>query len=44
MLARMTNADVELAPALQNRKLAVTIKDGTLRQAFDAVCAVAGCR
>jgi hypothetical protein len=44
MLARMTDADVDLASALQNRKLAVTIKGGSLRQAFDSVCAVGGCR
>lgn len=44
MLARMTNAEVDLAPALKNRKLAVSFKGESLRKAFDAVCAVAGCR
>lgn len=44
MLARMTDADVDLAPALRNRKIAATIKGGSLRQAFDTVCAVGGCR
>ncbi len=44
MLSRMTNAEVDLAPTLQNRKLAVSFKGESLRKAFDAVCAVAGCR
>jgi TonB family protein len=44
MLARMTDADVDLAPALRDTKLAVTIKRGSLRSAFDSVCAVGGCR
>jgi TonB family protein len=44
VLARMLDADVEIAPALNGRKLAVTIKAATMSQAFDAVCSVAGCR
>lgn len=44
VLARMFDADVEVAPALSGRKLAVTIKAATMSQAFDAVCRVAGCR
>jgi protein TonB len=44
MLARMLDAQVEVAPALNGRKLAVTIKAATMSQAFDAVCRVAGCR
>lgn len=44
VLARMLDADVEIAPALNGRKLAVTIKAATMSQAFDAVCRVAGCR
>lgn len=44
MLARMMDADVDLAPALQSRKLAVSFKGESLRKAFDAVCAVAGCQ
>jgi hypothetical protein len=44
MLARMMDADVDIAPALQGRKLAVDIKSATTRQAFDRICVVAGCR
>ena len=44
MLARMMDADVDIAPALQDRKLAVVIKSATMRQAFDKICTVAGCR
>jgi TonB family protein len=44
MLARMMDAEVDIAPALQDRKLAVDIKSATARQAFDKICAVAGCR
>ena len=44
MLARMLDAQVDVAPALNGRKLAVTIKAATMRQAFDAVCRVASCR
>jgi TonB family protein len=44
MLARMTDAAVDLAPSLKGRKVAVTVKSGSLRAAFDAVCAVGGCR
>ncbi len=44
MLARMRNAEVELDPALQGRKTTVSIRDASLRQAFDAVCRNASCR
>jgi TonB family protein len=43
-LARMYDAQVEMAPELTGRKVAVTITSATLRQAFDAVCRVASCR
>ena len=44
MLARLYDAQVEVAPALNDRSVAVTVKDATLRKAFDAVCRVAQCR
>lgn len=42
-LARLYEADVVLSPALEGRRIALTIKSASLRQALDAVCAVAGC-
>lgn len=44
MLARMYDSQVTVAPALNDRKVALSIKNATLRQAFDAVCHVASCR
>ncbi|MCX6539482.1 MAG: hypothetical protein NT151_11210 [Acidobacteria bacterium] len=44
MLARMYDAQVEVAPALSDRKVALSVKGATLRQAFDAICRVAPCR
>lgn len=43
-LARMYETEVDLAPALKGRRVALSIKSATLRQALDAVCVVAGCR
>ncbi len=43
-LARLLGAEVALSPALEGRRIALTIKSASLRQALDAVCAVADCR
>ncbi|MDO8836154.1 MAG: hypothetical protein Q7V01_11185 [Vicinamibacterales bacterium] len=43
-LARIYEADVDLAPALKGRRVALSLKSATLRHALDAVCVVAGCR
>jgi TonB family protein len=42
--ASMLAAELDIAPALRYRKLTVDIKNATLRQALDAMCAAAGCR
>ncbi len=44
MLVRMMNAEVDLAPALRGRKIAVNIQNATMRQALDAICEVGSCR
>jgi len=43
-LASSFRGTVRLAPSLTGRRVSVTIKSATLRQAFDAVCAAARCR
>ncbi len=43
-LASSIRGTVDLAPSLAGRKVTVSIKSATLRQALDAICAQARCR
>ncbi len=44
ILAENMNAGVDLAPSLTGRKIAVSIRNASMRQAFNAICEVGSCR